>query len=155
MIYHYNQTCGLGIADSGLPPPADPNSLLARHEASLLQNLRGVLKNISHHRSTEVNRLILPHCQPVMEAIRRQMSYEAAVAQGVRQCLVYLYVAKITKLDSASYWEHVGLGQRVRREMAALSSCHSTGNDVIFAIDGTMDNFLRCRIAYRLLYQFN
>ncbi|PIL33677.1 hypothetical protein GSI_04301 [Ganoderma sinense ZZ0214-1] len=136
MMCHYNETRGLGIAEGDvlglairlineiligryeMPPPADPNSLLARHEASLLQDLRGVLKSISHHRSTEVNRLILPHCQPVMEAMGHRMAYEAAVVQGVRQCLVDLYVANVVKLDPAWYSEHAGLGQRAQQEMA-------------------------------------
>ncbi len=101
-----------------LPPPVDPNSLLARHEAGVLQDLRDVLKSISHHRSAEVNRLILPHCQPVMEAIGHRMAYDAAVAQGVRPCLVDLYVANVVKLDSAWYAEHAGLGRGAQQEMA-------------------------------------
>lgn len=100
-----------------MPPPLDSNSLLARHEAWLLQDLRGVLQSISDHRSIEVNRLILPHCQPVMEAIGHRAAYDAAVAQGVRSCLVDLYVANVVKLDSAWYAEHAGLGWRAQQEM--------------------------------------
>ena len=101
-----------------LPPPIDPNSLLARYEAGLLQHLRNVLKGIPNHRSTEVNPLILPHCQPAMEAIGHRMAYDAAVEQGVRQCLIDLYVANVAKLDSAWYVEHAGLGRDTQQEMA-------------------------------------
>ncbi|KAM5537960.1 hypothetical protein V8D89_008436 [Ganoderma adspersum] len=136
MMCHYNETRGLGIAEGDvlglairlineillgryeMPPPADPNSLLARHEAGLLQGLRNVLQSISNHRSTEVNRLILPHCQPVMEAIGHRMAYDAAVEQGVRQCLVDLYVANVVRLDPAWYAEHAGLGRGAQQEMA-------------------------------------
>ncbi|KAI1786331.1 acyl-CoA dehydrogenase NM domain-like protein [Ganoderma leucocontextum] len=136
MMCHYNETRGLGIAEGDvlglairlineilvgryeMPPPTDPNSLLARHEAGLLQDLRDVLKSILHHRSTEVNRLILPHCQPVMEAIGHRMAYDAAVAQGVRQCLIDLYVTNVVRLDPAWYAEHAGLGRRAQQEMA-------------------------------------
>ena len=46
------------------------------------------------------------------------MAYDAAVAQGVRQCLVDLYVANVVKLDAAWYVEHAGLGRCAQQEMA-------------------------------------
>ena len=100
-----------------MPAPADPNSLLARHEAGLLQELRDIVKDVPHHRSAEVNRLVLPHCQPVMEAIGHRMAYDAAVAQGVRPCLIDLYIANVVRLDPAWYVEHAGLGRRAQQEM--------------------------------------
>ena len=100
-----------------MPPPADPNSLLARHEAGLFEELRDIIKDVPHHRSAEVNRLVLPHCQPVMEAIGHRMAYDAAVAQGVRPCLIDLYVANVVRCDPAWYAEHAGLGRRAQQEM--------------------------------------
>ncbi|KAI1785917.1 acyl-CoA dehydrogenase NM domain-like protein [Ganoderma leucocontextum] len=102
-----------------MPPPADATSLLARHEAGLLQELRDTVKHVPHHRSAEVNRLVLPHCQPVMEAIGHRMAYDAAVAHAVRPCLVDLYVANVVRLDPAWYVEHAGLGRRAQQEMGA------------------------------------
>ncbi|RPD78499.1 acyl-CoA dehydrogenase NM domain-like protein [Lentinus tigrinus ALCF2SS1-7] len=104
-----------------MPPPADPNSLLARHEAGLLAELREVVRTLPHHRSDEVNRLVLPHCQPAMEAIGHRMAYDAAVAVGVRPCLVDLYVVNVVKLDSAWYAEHAGLGRKAQQEMETLA----------------------------------
>lgn len=100
-----------------MPQPADPESLLARHEAALLQELRDVVKNNAHHRSSEVSRLVLPYCQPAMEAIGHRMAYDAAVAQGVRPCLIDLYVANVVKLDPAWYSENAGLTRRAQQEM--------------------------------------
>ncbi|KAI0744987.1 acyl-CoA dehydrogenase NM domain-like protein [Earliella scabrosa] len=100
-----------------MPQPADPNSLLARHEAGLIAELREVVRNVSHHRSSEVNRLVLPYCQPTMEAIGHRMAYDAAVAAGVRPCLIDLYVANVVKLDAAWYTENAALGRRAQQEM--------------------------------------
>lgn len=100
-----------------MPAPTDPNSLLARHEAGLLDELREVVQNLAHHRSDDVNRLILPYCQPAMEAIGHRMAYDAAVAAGVRPCLIDLYVANVVKLDPAWYAEHAGLGRKAQQEM--------------------------------------
>lgn len=100
-----------------MPPPVDPNSFLARHEASLIAELREVIRNVPHHRSSEVNRLVLPYCQSTMEAMGHRMAYDAAVAAGVRPCLVDLYVANVVKLDPAWYSEHAGLGRRAQQEM--------------------------------------
>ena len=100
-----------------MPPPADPNSLLARHEAGLFADLHAIIKDVPHHRSAEVNRLILPHCQPMMEAIGHRMAYDAAVAQGVRRELVDLYVASVVRLDPAWYAEHAGLGRAAQHAL--------------------------------------
>ena len=100
-----------------MPQPADPTSLLARHEAGLIAELREVVRNVSHPRSSEVNRLVLPYCQPTMEAIGHRMAYDAAVAAGVRPCLIDLYVANVVKLDAAWYTENAGLGRRAQQEM--------------------------------------
>ncbi|KAI0768840.1 acyl-CoA dehydrogenase NM domain-like protein [Trametes elegans] len=100
-----------------MPPPANPDSLLARHEAGLFAELREIIKGVPHHRSAEVNRRILPHCQPMMEAIGHRMAYDAAVAQGVRPALVELYVAGVVRLDAAWYAEHAALGRAAQLEM--------------------------------------
>ena len=53
-----------------------------------------------------------------MEAIGHRMAYDAAVEQGVRQCLINLYVANVVTLDLAWYVEHAGLGRDTQQEMA-------------------------------------
>ncbi|KAI0666662.1 acyl-CoA dehydrogenase NM domain-like protein [Trametes maxima] len=103
-----------------MPSPADPNSLLARHEAGLFAELRQILKDAPHHRSAEVSRLVLPRCQPMMEAIGHRMAYDAAIQQGVRPALVDLFVANAVALDAAWYAEHADLS---RSQQQAMSMC--------------------------------
>ena len=78
---------------------------------------RETLNSASHHRGDDVNRLILPNCQPLIEAIGHRMAYDAAVAAGVEPCLVDLYVASVVKRDAAWYSENVGFGRRALAEM--------------------------------------
>ena len=101
-----------------LPAPEDPQSLLAQHEAGLFAELRAIVSN-ADHRSVEVSRRVLPYCQPAMEAIGHRMAYDAAVAAGVRPCLVDLYVANVVKLDPAWYAEHAGFGRAKQQELEA------------------------------------
>ncbi|OJT05047.1 Acyl-coenzyme A oxidase, peroxisomal [Trametes pubescens] len=100
-----------------MPKPKNPDSLLARHEAGMFAELRDVLKSAPGHRSEEVNRLVLPYCQPMMEAIGHRMAYDAAVEQGVRPALIDLYVANVMKLDAAWYVEFAGLGRAAQQAM--------------------------------------
>ena len=78
---------------------------------------RETLNSASHHRGDDVNRLILPNCQPLIEAIGHRMAYDAAVAAGVEPCLVDLYVASVVKRDAAWYSENAGVGRRALAEM--------------------------------------
>ncbi|KAI0089542.1 acyl-CoA dehydrogenase NM domain-like protein [Irpex rosettiformis] len=100
------------------PAPKDHNSLLARHEIGLFEENRALLSQFPHqHRSDEVNRLILPQCQSIIEAIGHRMAYEAAVAAGVQQDLINLYVASVVKHDLAWYSENVDFGRRALAEL--------------------------------------
>jgi len=100
-----------------LPGPSDHTSILARHESSLLSEARHTLSKLSSHRSSHFNRLVLPLCQPIVEAIGYRMAYDAAVSTGVPQCLIDLYVVSIMKLDSAWYSEIGGVGRQERYMM--------------------------------------
>ncbi|KAI0633884.1 acyl-CoA dehydrogenase NM domain-like protein [Trametes polyzona] len=100
-----------------LPPSTNPGSLLAKHESGLFAQLREVACSLENHRGAEANRLILPRCLPMVEAIGHRMAYDAAVAQGVRLVLIDLYVANALNLDSAWYSEHVGVGRAEQLEM--------------------------------------
>ncbi|KAH9851410.1 acyl-CoA dehydrogenase NM domain-like protein [Lenzites betulinus] len=104
-----------------LPPSAHPDSLLARHEAGLLSDLRAAVQRVGQHRGEDANKLILPRCQPMMEAIGHRMAYDAALAHGVRPALIDLYVASVVKLDPAWYVEHAGLGCVAQQAMETLA----------------------------------
>lgn len=101
-----------------MPPPRDPTGLLARHEAGLFEEARQVVANLgASHRSEGFNRLILPLCQPLIEAIGHRMAYEAATKAKVHPDLLALYLAGVVKYDSSWYVEHMGLGRRAQHEM--------------------------------------
>ncbi|EMD32148.1 hypothetical protein CERSUDRAFT_119122 [Gelatoporia subvermispora B] len=132
----YNEMQGLGIAEGdivvlsiklatelvlgrySMPPPDNPTSLLARHEAGLMDEARQVLADIKHN-SADINRLLLPRCQPLVEAIGHRMAYDAAVAAGVMPSVIDLYVANIVKLDPAWYSENATLPRHAQDQMAA------------------------------------
>ncbi|EKM53857.1 uncharacterized protein PHACADRAFT_145387 [Phanerochaete carnosa HHB-10118-sp] len=135
MIAMHNVTRGIAIAEGDVlvlsikiatemlqgryqvPAARDPKSQLARHEAGIFEECRAVLASCAHHRSNEVNKLILPQCQAIIEAMGHRMAYEAAVAAGVQQPLIDLYVASCMKLDAAWYIENAGVSRRVLAEM--------------------------------------
>ncbi|TCD66082.1 hypothetical protein EIP91_001840 [Steccherinum ochraceum] len=96
-----------------LPEAADPNSLLARHEAGLFEEARTVVMGLgAGHRSEAFNRLVLPLCQPLIEGIGHRMAYDAAVKARVPQPIINLYVANAVKHDASWYVEHAALTRR-------------------------------------------
>lgn len=101
-----------------MPPSDDPSSLLARHEAGLIEEARQILAD-TKHKSADINRLLLPRCQPLVEAIGHRMAYDAAVAANVMPSLIDLYVSSVLKLDSVWYSENAGLPRRAQEQMEA------------------------------------
>ena len=95
-----------------VPVSTHPESLLAKHEVGLFAENLAALRSCSHHRSDDVNRLILPQCQPMIEAIGHRMACDAAVAAGVKPALIDLYVASCLKVDAAWYVENAGITRR-------------------------------------------
>jgi len=101
-----------------MPEAADPNSLLARHEAGLFEEARTVVMGLgAGHRSEAFNRLVLPLCQPLIEAIGHRMAYEAAVRAQVSQEIIDLYVANAVKYDASWYIEHAAYTRHRIAEM--------------------------------------
>ncbi|THH16516.1 hypothetical protein EW146_g4131 [Bondarzewia mesenterica] len=100
-----------------VPSTSDPTSLLAKHEAGMFEELRGLLAGMRHHRSADFDLYILPECLSLIQAIGHRMVYDAAVAANLDACLVDLYVASCVKLDSAWYVEKLGVSRRAQRDM--------------------------------------
>lgn len=46
-----------------------PDHILAKHEASVLEELRGRLTAANGHRDPKIEREVLPHCQSYIESI--------------------------------------------------------------------------------------
>ena len=104
-----------------MPPPNDPSSPIARHEASLFSEARDLLQQGSKgaHRSEQFNRNILPLALPLVEAIGHRMAYEAAIDANIDSSLLNLYESGVMKQDSAWYVEQGGLSRGIQREMEA------------------------------------
>ncbi|KAJ3506444.1 hypothetical protein NLJ89_g6866 [Agrocybe chaxingu] len=92
---------------SRLDPPmtANPDSILARHELSIIQDTRISLSTNQHRDPAS-----LAHsCQRLLEAIAHRMAYEAAVAANVDGRLIDLFKASVIKLDPGWYAERGGV----------------------------------------------
>ena len=102
-----------------MPASRYPDCLLSRHERGLFSECQEILKKVGpqNHRGDVFNRLVLPQCRPLVEAIGHRMAYEAALDAGVDQHLLALYEAGVVKLDGSWYAEHAGLGHLAQFEM--------------------------------------
>jgi len=88
------------------PESPYPDSILAKHEQSLMKELRDMLTSAPNHRDPLLQRRMLPHCLPLMEAISYRMAYDAAVNVHLDQRIIDMFVASIIKMDSAWYAEN-------------------------------------------------
>ncbi|KIJ27122.1 hypothetical protein M422DRAFT_271734 [Sphaerobolus stellatus SS14] len=94
-----------------VPEAAYPDDLLARHEHSIIQELKEVWRSTSNQRNTHSEGLLLPHCRGVLEAVGHRCAYEAAIAKGVPRPLINLFVASLFQLDPAWYSENAELSR--------------------------------------------
>lgn len=102
-----------------LPAPAHPDNVLAQHEAGLLAKYGNILKNAPHHRSSEVNKQVLPHGQRIVEAVGHRLAYDAAAAAGISPDILALYQSYIMKFDPAWYSENLGITIAKQEELEA------------------------------------
>lgn len=99
----------------------------------MFDELRRSLASMKHHRSPDFDRLILPECTNLIQAIGHRMAYDAAVARSVDSVLIDLYVASCVKLDSAWYVEKAMLSRYEQREIE---------NKAVDAVYGRIEEFL-------------
>lgn len=116
------------------PPAKDPQGLLARHEQGLLDDLRAIIRASTNHRNPRTERSILPHCQPIIEAIGNRCAYEAAVAHGLPRHVVDLFVATVIEDDPAWYSENTSL-LRNEQKTLLLEAATTTYNNLEEALD--------------------
>lgn len=103
-----------------MPLAQDTNSIIAQHEAALLEEAREQLLQLGGvHRSEEFNRNILPLSLPLVQAIGHRMAIEAAKVANVDPRLCALYESGVIMEDPAWYTEQGGLSRAVQREMEA------------------------------------
>ncbi|KAI0066071.1 acyl-CoA dehydrogenase NM domain-like protein [Artomyces pyxidatus] len=94
-----------------IPDYLNPDGILAKHEQSLIAHLRGLMAQFSGHRDPRLEYILLPQCQPLVEAIGHRLAYEAAVKRGIDDRVVNLYVASVVEMDPAWYVEHAGMSR--------------------------------------------
>ena len=101
-----------------MPAIENEDGLLAKREIGLFEELRGYLSIMDDHRSDKFDRLILPHCQPLIEAMGHRMAYEAAVRDRVEPYILDMYTTSCMKLDPAWYLENLSISRAAQMEMA-------------------------------------
>ncbi|KAG2049697.1 acyl-CoA dehydrogenase NM domain-like protein [Suillus hirtellus] len=104
-----------------LPLSTHPDGPLAMHEISLFDEATEIVSSSSDFTQAFMQ-YVQPRCQQMVESMGHRMAYDAAVDQGVSQCLVDLYIINAIKTDAAWYVER-GMFTRkviVHMEDAAL-----------------------------------
>ncbi|KAG7441051.1 acyl-CoA dehydrogenase NM domain-like protein [Guyanagaster necrorhizus] len=99
------------------PSTPYPSSLLYKHEQDLLMALRTKLASFSNHRSTPAENALLPHCQPLIEAIGFRMAYDAARERRLDPAIVDMFVASAIAADPAWFSEKAKLAREKQVEM--------------------------------------
>ncbi|KAJ7099112.1 acyl-CoA dehydrogenase NM domain-like protein [Mycena epipterygia] len=99
------------------PHYAYPDSVLAQHEKSMISELRDIVARSGKHRGSQMDSMILPQCQSLIEAVGHRIAYDAAIESGVDPLIVDLYVASVLKHDTAWYVEHANLPRFSQRAM--------------------------------------
>ncbi|KAG7440704.1 acyl-CoA dehydrogenase NM domain-like protein [Guyanagaster necrorhizus] len=106
------------------PPTAYPNSLLHKREQDLLMVLYTKLASFPDHRNTPAERVLLPHCQPLIEAIGLRMAYDAACERNLDSAIVDMFVASAMVADPAWFSEKgkVSREKQIEFEVGAASA---------------------------------
>lgn len=127
----------LCLGKYAMPPATKPDCLLARYEVGLAEEALTIIESIPEgHRSQEFNRLLIPLCRPIVEAIGNRMVYETALAAGVVDPnLLALYEVGAIKENLSWYIEHGLLTRAKVREME---------NDALDAIGPRLSEMLDC-----------
>ncbi|KAJ7661700.1 acyl-CoA dehydrogenase NM domain-like protein [Mycena rosella] len=113
------------IGRYALPAPKYPPCLAARHEAGLFRECRDQFSAMGgHHRSEAFNRLLLPRCQALVEAIGQRFFYEAAKDAGVEEAVLGIYEAGIVQSSPAWFAAYAGMNgsAQAAHEDAAITA---------------------------------
>ncbi|RDA87725.1 hypothetical protein CP532_1789 [Ophiocordyceps camponoti-leonardi (nom. inval.)] len=120
-----------------MPSPLFPESLLAKHESSLLQDGQNLLQEFDNdHRSTSFNTFILPRCSPLIEAIGHRMAYESAKKAGIAPEALTLFETGAVLQDPAWYVENCGLSRTRQLDMEARAV-----NGLLPMVDVVLDSW--------------
>jgi acyl-CoA oxidase len=105
------------------PSPSDSDSIVFKHESSMIDEMRQFIPNtLKAHRMAEIEAKLIPHAQPLIEAIGHRMAYEAAVNAKLDSRLIDLYLASVMKYDSAWYSENLGITRAQQADLEGKSA---------------------------------
>ncbi|KAJ7346356.1 hypothetical protein DFH08DRAFT_701232, partial [Mycena albidolilacea] len=109
-----------------LPLPKYPECLAARHEVGLFKEYREELagKLGGQHLSDAFNRLMLPRCKGLIEAVGQRFFYEAAKDAGLEQAILDIYEAGIVKHNPVWFAAYAGMDEpaQAAHEDAAITA---------------------------------
>ncbi|TFY70717.1 hypothetical protein EVG20_g2294 [Dentipellis fragilis] len=91
------------------PATPYPDSVLYKHEQSLIAHLTKVLSQARNHRDARTEAILLPQCPTLIEAIGHRLAYDAAMQAGMDKDVVELYVASVMPYDAGWYSENLGI----------------------------------------------
>ncbi|KAG1814209.1 acyl-CoA dehydrogenase NM domain-like protein [Suillus variegatus] len=119
-----------------LPFSTHPDGPLAMHEISLFDEATETVSSSSDF-TQGFMQYVQPRCQLMVESVGHRMACDAAVDQGVSQCLVDLYLINAIKTDAAWYVEHGVFTRKaiVHMEDAALSAALPRLEELLTAMD--------------------
>jgi hypothetical protein len=110
-----------------LPPSDNPNSLLARHEKGLFEELQAFASKDdlgnSNHRSEGFAQNVTPRARDLIQAVGHRLAYDAVVESGtVRQELIDVWESNCILEYPAWYVEHAGMtnSEIHSRQVAAI-----------------------------------
>jgi acyl-CoA oxidase len=110
-----------------LPPSDNPNSLLARHERGLFEELQTFASKDdlghSNHRSDAFAQNVTPRARDLIQAIGHRLAYDSVVESGtVRQELIDVWESNCVLEYAAWYIEHASMTSReiYARQVAAI-----------------------------------
>lgn len=116
-----------------MPKSRHPNCLLSRHEAAFFSKCKVKAAEVGSHRGEKFNSLILPLCQPLIQAIGHRMAYEAALDAGLDQHQLDLFEVHSMKANAACYSDFASIGwweQHEMEEKAATEALRFFDRDV-------------------------
>ncbi|KAG2040701.1 acyl-CoA dehydrogenase NM domain-like protein [Suillus americanus] len=119
-----------------LPLSTHPGSPLALHEISLFDEATETVSSSSDFTQAFMQ-YVQQRCQLMVESMGHRMAYDAAVDQGVSQCLVDLYLINAIKTDAAWYVER-GIFTRqtiMRMEDTALLAALPRLDELLVAME--------------------
>jgi hypothetical protein len=113
-----------------IPPPENPDSLLAKHEKGLFQDLKQFIARDSagntNHRSDHFAQTITPRARDLIQAIGHRFAYESALTSGVVRKEVFdVWEADCMLQDAAWYVENTeltnqGIHQRYQKAIESV-----------------------------------